>query len=42
MVETPVPNNLCFISQSTEHLGKHCPIVPSMKDMLAEQANAVG
>ena len=42
VVETPVPNNLCFIFQSTEHLGEHCPTVPSMRDRLAEQANVVG
>ena len=42
VAETPVPNNLCFICQSTEHLGEHFPTVPSMRDMLAEQANVVG
>ena len=34
--KTPVPYNLCLIFQSTEHLGEHCPTVPSMRDMLAE------
>ena len=42
MVETLVPNQLCFICQYSEHLGEHCPTIPSMRDMLAEQANAVG
>ena len=42
VVETPVPNKLCFICQSTEHLGEHFPIVPSKRDMLAYQANVVG
>ena len=42
VVETLLPNNLCFICQSTEQLGEHCPIVPSMRDMLAEKANVVG
>ena len=42
VAETPVSNNLCFICQSTKHLGEHCPTVPSIRDMLAEQANAVG
>ena len=42
VVETLVPNNLCFIFQSTEHLGEHFPTVHSMRDMLAEQANVVG
>ena len=40
--ETPMPNNLCFICQSTEHLGEHCPTVPSMRYMLARQTNVVG
>ena len=41
MAETPVSNKLCFISQSAEHPGEHCLTVPSIRDMLAEQANAV-
>ena len=42
VAETPVPNHPCFIYQSTEHQREHCPTVPSMRDMIAEQANAVG
>ena len=42
VAETLVPNKLCFICQSVEHPGEHCPYVPSMRDMLAEQANDVG
>ena len=43
MAETPVlPNQLCFICQSTEHQGEHCPTIPSMREMIAEQVNAVG
>ena len=42
VTETPVPNMLCFICQSAEHLGKQCPTIPTMREMLAEQANAVG
>ena len=42
VAKTPVPNNLCSICQFTEHLGEHCPTVPSVRDMLAEQANVVG
>ena len=42
MAETPVPNKLCFIYHPTEHPGEHCPTVPSMRDMLAKQANVVG
>ena len=42
MTETPVPNKPCFICQSTKHLGEQCPIVPTMREMLVEQANVVG
>ena len=43
VAETPVlPNQLCFICQSTEHQGEHCPTIPSMREIIAEQANAVG
>ena len=42
VVEAPVPNQPYFICQSTKHQGEHCPIVPSIRDMVAEQANVVG
>ena len=42
VTETPMPNKPCFICQSTKHLGKQCPTVPAMMEMLVEQANAVG
>ena len=42
VTETPVPKQSCFICQSIEHQGEHCPTVPSVRDMMAEQANAVG
>ena len=40
--KAPVPNQPCFICQSTEHQGEHCPNVPSVRDMVDEQANVVG
>ena len=41
--ETPVlPNQPCFICHSTEHQGERCPTIPSMREMIAEQANVVG
>ena len=40
--EAPVHIQPCFIFQSTDHQGKHCPIAPSMRDMMVEQANIVG
>ena len=34
-----LPKQLCFICQSTEHQGEHCQTIPSMREMIAEQAN---
>ena len=42
VTEASMPNHPCFIYQSTEHQGKHCPTVPSVRDMMAEHANVVG
>ena len=42
VAEAPVPNQPCFICQSPEHQGEHCPTVPSVRDMMAEHANVVG
>ena len=42
MTETSMPNKPCFICQSTEHLGEQCLMVPSIREMLVEQANVVG
>ena len=43
VTESPMqPNQLFFIWQSTEHQGEHCPTLPSMREMIAEQINVVG
>ena len=42
VIEIPMPNKPCFICQSTEHLGEQCPTIPTMREMLVEQANVVG
>ena len=42
VTEIPMPNKPCFICQSTEHLGEQCPTIPTMREMLVEQANVVG
>ena len=42
VAKAPVPNQPCFICQSTKHQGEHCPTVPSVRDMMVEQANTVG
>ena len=42
VTEAFMSNQPCFICQSTEHQGEHCPAVPSVRDMMAEHANVVG
>ena len=42
VTEASMPNQPCFICQSIEYQGEHCPTVPSMRDMMAEHANVVG
>ena len=42
VTEASMPNQPCFNCQSTKHQGEHCPSVPSVRDFVAEQANAVG
>ena len=32
----------CFNYQSTNHQSEHCPMVPSVRDMMTEHANVVG
>ena len=42
VTELPVPLQPCFTFQSTGHQGEHCPISPSVRDLMAEHANVVG
>ena len=42
MTEASMPNHPCFTCQSTKHQGKHCPTIPSVRDMMVEHANVVG
>ena len=42
MTEASMPDQPCFNFQSTSHQGEHCPISPSVRDMMAEHANVVG
>ena len=42
VTEASMPNQPWFIYQSTEYQGEHSPTVPSVRDMMAEQANDVG
>ena len=42
VAEDPVQIQPCFICQSTDHQGEHCPTTPSVRDLMAEHANVVG
>ena len=42
MTEIPAQANPCINFQSTGHLEEHCLIAPSVRDLMAEHANAVG
>ena len=41
VTEMLVPLQSCFNCQSTSHLGDHCSIAPSVRDLMQEQANIV-
>ena len=42
VTENPSQANPCINFQSTVHLEEHCPIAPSVRDLMSEHANAVG
>ena len=42
VTENPAQANPCINCQSTVHLEEHCPISPSVRDLMSEHANAVG
>ena len=42
VAKTPVPLQSYFNCQSTSHQGDHCPIAPSVRDLMHEQTNIVG
>ena len=42
VTEASMPSQPCFNCQSTSHQGEHCPISPSVRDMMVENANVVG
>ena len=37
-----MPSQPCFNCQSTGHQGEHCPISPSVRDLMIESASVVG
>ena len=42
VTETSMPGQPCFNCQSTSHQGEHCPISPSVRDLMVGNANVVG
>ena len=42
VTEIPMPLQPCFTCQSTGHQGEHCPISPSVRDLMVEHANFMG
>ena len=42
VTETSMLGQPCFNCQSTSHQGEHCPISPSIRDLMVENANVVG
>ena len=42
VTETSMPRQPCFNCQYTSHQGEHCPISPSVRDLMVENANIVG
>ena len=40
--EAPVPILPCINCQSTDYQSEHCPMVPSVRDMMTEHTNAMG
>ena len=42
VTEIPAQAKPCINCQPTGHPEEHCPIVPSVRDLMQEQANIVG
>ena len=42
VTEASMPGQPCFNCQSTSHQREHCPISPSVRDLMVENANVVG
>ena len=42
VAEATMPSQPCFNCQSTGHQGEHCPISPSVRDLMVESASVVG
>ena len=42
VIEASMSYQPCFNCQSTSHQGEHCPISPSVRDLMVENANVLG
>ena len=42
VIELPTSHPSCFNCQSSSHLGEHCPMVPSVRDLMLEHAHVLG
>ena len=42
VTEESMSSQPCFNCQSTDHQGENCPIFPSVRDLMVENANVVG
>ena len=42
VAEASMPSQPCFNYQSSSHQGEHCPISPSVRETMVENANVVG
>ena len=40
--ELPTSHPACFNCQSSNHPGEHCPLVPSVMDLMQEHAHVLG
>ena len=40
--ELPSSHLACFNCQSSSHFGEHCPLVPSVRDLMQEHAHVMG
>ena len=42
VIELPSSHPACFNCQSSSHPGEHCPLVPSVRDLMQEHAHVLG
>ena len=42
VIELPASHPACFNCQSSSHLGEHCPMVLSVRDLMQEHAHVLG